>query len=234
MRQLLVLTAASFLAFPAFAQSPDSGFYVGGHIGQAEAKDACDGLAAGVSCDDKDTAWRILGGYQFNRNLAIEGAYTDLGELSASAPGASGSAEANALELTGVGSFPLGNPFSVYGKAGIYRGEVDSRLSGFGGGMAPLTFSIQRLRALARASESRRTCSVRISIRNRSTSGDRSRSSWTWLRRHDRVSTASRATADAVRVASSASRASSPNASPGPSTARVTTSPSSVEARMAT
>lgn len=135
MRHLLVLTAASFLAFPALAQSPDSGFYVGGHIGQAEAKDACDGISGpGISCDDKDTAWRILGGYQFNRNLAIEGAYTDLGELTASAPGISGSAEANALELTGVGSFPLGNAFSVYGKAGIYRGEVDSRLSGFGGG----------------------------------------------------------------------------------------------------
>lgn len=133
MRQLMALTAASFLAFPAIAQSPDSGFYVGGHLGQAEAKDACDGVSGpGISCDDKDTAWRILGGYQFNRNLSIEGAYTDLGEVSASGPGGSASAEADALELSGVGSFPLGNAFSVYGKAGIYRGEVKGSALGAG------------------------------------------------------------------------------------------------------
>jgi OmpA-OmpF porin, OOP family len=129
MRHALALLSASLLAFPALAQSPDSGFYIGGHLGQAEAKDSCDDFnAPGISCDDKDTAWRVLGGFQFNRNLAIEGAYTDLGEFSASGPGGSARAEASALELTGVGAFPLGNAFSVYGKAGIYRGEVDGRL----------------------------------------------------------------------------------------------------------
>jgi OOP family OmpA-OmpF porin len=130
MRKLLAFIAASFLAAPAFAQSPDSGFYVGGHLGQAEGRDACNDFSGvpGVSCDDKDTAWRILGGYQFNRNLSIEGAYTDLGELSATGPGGSVSAEASALELVGVGSFPLTNRFSLYGKAGVYRGEVEGRL----------------------------------------------------------------------------------------------------------
>lgn len=127
MRYLLALLTASVFAFPALAQ--DTGFYIGGHLGQSKAKDACDGVSGpGISCDDKDTAWRLLGGYQLNRNLAIEGAYTDLGEVSASGPGGSASAEANALELVGVGTLPLANAFSVYGKAGIYRGEVEGRV----------------------------------------------------------------------------------------------------------
>lgn len=129
MRHLPALIAASLLAFPALAQSPDTGFYVGGHLGQAEARDSCNDFnAPGVSCDDKDTAWRVLGGFQFNRHLAIEGAYTDLGEFTASGPGGSVSAEARALELTGIGAFPLGNALSVYGKAGVYRGETEGRL----------------------------------------------------------------------------------------------------------
>lgn len=127
MRQLLALISASFLALPAFAQ--DAGFYVGGHVGQAEGRDACNDFnVPGVSCDDKDSAWRVLGGYQLNRNFAIEGAYTDLGELTASGPGGSVSAEANALELSGLGMFPLTNTLSLYGKAGVYRGEVEGRL----------------------------------------------------------------------------------------------------------
>src|SRR6267143_1528389 len=50
----------------------------GGTVGQAEFKDGCRGLAG---CDNKDTAWRILGGYQFNRYFAAELGY-DLGEVS--------------------------------------------------------------------------------------------------------------------------------------------------------
>ena len=127
MRHLLALITASFLALPAFAQ--DTGLYVGGHLGQSNAKDSCDAFTApGVSCDDKDTAWRLLGGYQFNRNFAVEGAYTDLGEFSATGPGGTAAAEATALELVGVGMFPIANNLSLYGKAGVYRGEVEGRL----------------------------------------------------------------------------------------------------------
>ncbi len=128
MRYLLALICTLAVAFPVAAQ--DSGFYAGGHIGQATAKDSCDNVAGpGVSCDDEDTAWKILGGYQLNRNLGIEVGYTDLGEVSASGPGGTASVEAKALELVGVGSLPLGERFSVYGKAGVYRGETDATAS---------------------------------------------------------------------------------------------------------
>ena len=121
MKQIKTLLAIGALAFAgsAAAQQPSmSSFYIGGTIGQAEYKDGCSGIA---DCDEKDTAWRILGGYQFNRYFAAELGYHDLGE--ASAPGAS--VEGTAWELVGIGSYPIVDKFSVYGKLGLYRGELE-------------------------------------------------------------------------------------------------------------
>src|SRR5687767_10640207 len=102
-------SAALAFSGSAAAQSSVNSWYIGGTLGQAELKDAC----AGVSdCDEKDTAWRILGGYQFNRHFAAELGYHDLGEASAPA----GTSEANAWELVGIGSYPIANQFSIYGK----------------------------------------------------------------------------------------------------------------------
>lgn len=140
LKSLLVAVTAFFLAVPAFAQ--DSGFYAGGGIGQAKFKDAC-GSAPGItvlSCDDKDTAWRILAGYQFNRNFAVEGGYTDLGEVSGSGlvlglPFDVG-VSAKGWELLGVASVPFNNELSAYAKAGIFRWKVKgtAAISGLGTG----------------------------------------------------------------------------------------------------
>src|SRR3989442_4972936 len=91
------------------AWSQDRGPYVGGSLGRSEMKDACKGVS--ISCDKTDKAWKIFGGYQFNRNLAAELAYTDLGETKAS--GVHGgvavdrNVKAKALGLVGVCSMPL-------------------------------------------------------------------------------------------------------------------------------
>lgn len=113
----LAFVAALAFAGPASAQGM-SGFYVGGTIGQSEAKDACEGLA---NCDDKDTAWRLLGGFQLGTILGVEVGYHDLGEVSAPGIGL----ESNVWELVGVARLPLANAFSVYGKAGAYRAKVE-------------------------------------------------------------------------------------------------------------
>jgi hypothetical protein len=54
-------------------------------IGQAEFKEGCLGTG---ECDDEDTAWRILGGYQFTK--------------------------ADAFELVAVGSFPITDKVGAY------------------------------------------------------------------------------------------------------------------------
>ena len=120
---VLGVASAMLVAAPAFAQ--DQGWYAGLHLGQAKAKDACDGIGGGVSCDDKDTAFRILGGYQLNKNFAVELGYTDAGEVSASAGGFNASIEAKLWELVAVGSWPFTPNLSGYGKLGLYRGDTD-------------------------------------------------------------------------------------------------------------
>jgi OOP family OmpA-OmpF porin len=114
---------ASIIAFPAAAQMSMSSGYVGASVGQSKFKNACSGGLSGLSCDDKDTAWRILGGYQFNPNFAAEIGYHNLGEVKGSAPGFSATEKASVWELVGVGLFPIANKFSAYGKLGLHHGE---------------------------------------------------------------------------------------------------------------
>lgn len=119
-----VAASAALVSLPAAAQMNMSAFYVGASVGQSKFKGACEGLIAGVSCDEKDTAWRILGGYQFTPNIAAEVGYHNFGKTSASSGGVSASVKANAWELVGVGMFPIATQFGIYGKLGGYHGEA--------------------------------------------------------------------------------------------------------------
>jgi OmpA-OmpF porin, OOP family len=142
---LAVLGMVSALALSAPATAQDSGFYAAFHLGQATLKDFCSDVGGpGVSCDEKDTAWKILGGYQFNRNLALELGYTDFGEATVAGPGIGGTLAATAFEVVAVGMLPIADRFSIYGKIGIYRGDTEA--NGLGGSASEtntdLTFGI--------------------------------------------------------------------------------------------
>jgi OmpA-OmpF porin, OOP family len=120
---LAVAFAASTFALPAVAQMNMSAFYVGATVGQSKFKNACDGTTG--SCDDKDTAWRILAGYQLNRNFAVEAGYHDLGEAKASGAGVNASISTKLGELLAVGMLPIANQFSLYGKLGGYYAKSE-------------------------------------------------------------------------------------------------------------
>jgi opacity protein-like surface antigen len=96
-----MLGAASMaVSAAAVAQQADSGWYAGASIGNAEAG------------SEDDTAWRIAGGYRFNRTFGAEAAYVNMGDFG-------GGDDVTSLELVGTAGFPLGNQFSIYGLAGI-------------------------------------------------------------------------------------------------------------------
>jgi OOP family OmpA-OmpF porin len=113
--------AASSASFAQATKPADAGFYIGGSVGEASGD--CNATAQ-TSCDDKDTAWKIFGGYQLNRNFAVELGYSDLGEVSSSGPFGT-KVESTLWDLVAVGSLPLGNNFSLYGKLGAYRAEAE-------------------------------------------------------------------------------------------------------------
>jgi OOP family OmpA-OmpF porin len=117
----------------AFAQ--DAGFSLGGSLGQATLKEWCDtsGAPAGfvlVACDDKDSAWKLFGGYSFNRYFGLEATYINWGEATGTVGGPQHiSAEQTSMGIAAVGSLPLGPQFSVFGKAGFLVTEQEVRSS---------------------------------------------------------------------------------------------------------
>ena len=90
----------------AVAQEPERGWYVGIDVGQSD------------FAGENDTAFKLLGGYRLNRHFAAEGAYGWLFDKNG--------AEATAFELVAVGSLPLGQQFSIFGKLGFANAYIES------------------------------------------------------------------------------------------------------------
>ena len=82
--------------------------------------------------DDKDAAWKIFGGYQFNRNLGVEFGYTNLGKASAGDAVSTTTFKTKGFEVLAVGTFPINQQFEVYGKAGLFRWNLDANDTVFG------------------------------------------------------------------------------------------------------
>src|SRR5258706_9710454 len=131
---VFAVTATAF-ALPAAAQMNTSAFYVGGSVGQSKFKNSCTGLPAGFSCDEKDTAWRILGGYQFTPNIAAEVGYHNFGETKASSGGFEGEDKGSARGVVALGMWPIANQVGIHGKLGAppHEAKLGAKLPRTGG-----------------------------------------------------------------------------------------------------
>ena len=124
MRKLIAMAMIA-VALPAAAQ--EQGFYIGASVGNSKTGDSCNNLAAGISCDDKTTTWKLLGGYQFNRYIAAELGYSDsLAKVATSGGGLSEDIKVSALELVAVPAYPIGD-FSIFGKLGVYAARTEDK-----------------------------------------------------------------------------------------------------------
>lgn len=129
---LFAVGAAAMSSAALAQQTRDTGFYIGGSVGQSEADIDCGGT---TSCDNSDTSWKVFGGYQINRNFALEVGYGVLGKVKASTPAffvgptlipaADVKIETNAWEVVGIGSLPVADRFSLFGKVGLYGADTD-------------------------------------------------------------------------------------------------------------
>jgi OmpA-OmpF porin, OOP family len=108
-------TALIFIsATPAVAMdSFDTGsIYIGAGGGQAENKD--------LNNDKDGSAWKAFVGYDFNRVLALEAGYVDLGTTNNGPI----RAESKGPEIVGIITLPITDNFGVFGKGGVHRLEV--------------------------------------------------------------------------------------------------------------
>lgn len=121
-----VLAAALMLgtiASPAMAEN----FYGAIDIGQSKGSDICTNLPAGINgCQDTGTLLRIAGGLQFAPMWGTELSYGTLGNESAGTGlGITGKWQGSALQVSGIGTFPVANGFSIIGKLGIVRADLE-------------------------------------------------------------------------------------------------------------
>ncbi len=134
------LTLLSLAAMSTCAVAQDANWYMGANIGQAKATidDArinSSLLGAGFSSttiadDDRDTAYKVFGGYQINPNFAIEGGYFNLGRFGYTAntvPAGSliGDVKVQGINLDLVGTLPITERISVLGRVGAHYDEAN-------------------------------------------------------------------------------------------------------------
>lgn len=142
----LGLLALAVITSP-LALAQDSGWYAGGNVGRGaatidEPRITSGLLGAGlattsITSDDRDTGYKVYGGYQINRNLAIEGGYYDLGTYGFTATTApagtlNGQIKLRGVNLDVVGTLPVTEKFSVFGRVGAASTQARDTFSGTG------------------------------------------------------------------------------------------------------
>ena len=125
-------------SFGAIAQDETTGAYIGGNVGRTRAdfnNDSINRTLTGQGLtvrstneDNSGTGYKLFGGYQLNRNFAVEGGYFDLGKSSYTvnatrnidgvAGSFNGETRVRGLNLDLVGMLPLSDRFSILGRVG--------------------------------------------------------------------------------------------------------------------
>jgi OOP family OmpA-OmpF porin len=108
----------------ASALAADPGFYAGAGVGKASIEEDVTGF------DADDTAFKVFGGYNFNKNFAVEVAYFDGGNPDDRIGIGSIEATISGLNISAVGRLPVNEVFSVFVKGGLasYEVEADGRI----------------------------------------------------------------------------------------------------------
>jgi OOP family OmpA-OmpF porin len=86
--------------------------------------------------DENDTGYKLFGGYQINRNFALEAGYFDLGKFgfNTTVPGGTltGQIKVRGLNFDLVGTLPLTERLSVLGRVGAQAAQVRDTFVGTG------------------------------------------------------------------------------------------------------
>ena len=147
MRRRSACVALVALALGRAAAADDSGVYVAAGVGLVDTPDEAIlgledvGELTGRT-DDGDASWGISAGYRFNRYIAIELGYLDLGETTSEVTDATGASDAHAtvgfsaegVTLALIGTLPIGEKWEPYLKAGVFYARTVLEFSGSSSG----------------------------------------------------------------------------------------------------
>lgn len=108
----------------ASALAADPGFYAGAGVGKASIE------VDDVGFDADDTAFKVFGGYNFNKYFAVEATYFDGGKPDQRFGIGSVEVALSGLNFSALGRLPVNEVFSVFAKLGFasYEGEVTGRV----------------------------------------------------------------------------------------------------------
>jgi len=119
-----ILAAAllsTVVATPVFAADSGGYNYIGVSVGHTKTENPYTGL--GTMTKDTDTAaGSLFGGYQFTKNWGLELFYTSAGKLEFST---GSNISGTAYGFRAVGTLPINDAFSVYGKFGYADVKTD-------------------------------------------------------------------------------------------------------------
>jgi OOP family OmpA-OmpF porin len=133
--------AAVLGAAPAMAQNANH-FYGGVGVGEAKSKIDDDRINASligagatstsITHDQKDTTYKVFGGYQFNPYFGMEAGYFNLGEFgfksSATTPSGAGTLDGriklDGINLDMVGTMPVNDQLSLIGRVGVHNARA--------------------------------------------------------------------------------------------------------------
>ncbi len=124
---LSIALLGSAATLPAQAADKQTG-YIGGAIGRSSFNTR-DLNLPNPGGDERDTAGKLYGGYQFNDTFGIEGGYVRLGKFSERVTLGSGSTvtqegRARSFYLAATARMPLSEQFSLNGRLGVSAGRV--------------------------------------------------------------------------------------------------------------
>ncbi|TXI90482.1 MAG: hypothetical protein E6Q34_08860 [Burkholderiaceae bacterium] len=127
LKKTLVLGAVSLAALLSAGVASAQNVYVGGTVGQSKWNDECSGT---VKWDTGGTAYKLIGGYNFDKNFAFETSLFSLGKINASLPIgntiAGAEVKGSGIDFAAVAKTDFNEHFGGFAKLGVSRTTVKS------------------------------------------------------------------------------------------------------------
>jgi OmpA-OmpF porin, OOP family len=118
----LIAALPALVANSVMAANDDSGFYLGGGLGVSNYKADC---PQEYSCSNPTVNFKLLAGYKFMPNFALEGGYNNYGKIKQTYDAGEYGKDKHKYSLhnftlAGVGIIPVGNEMQLFGKLGMH------------------------------------------------------------------------------------------------------------------